>query len=237
MNKQMSTVLISMILILMIITIFIVLRFSGSIINSIAGNETKNKIDKNILNTTSANNNYTPNNYVTYTNTTEENRVTHNEIVYTNTIQNAIIIENTTVENNTTADYRNTVTPPPSGNEIKGRFANTGVIPGLHGGIQQAVITTDDVYELFLNQYNISRYIPGIDNYMSEEYFRRNNLGIIYIPLEEGQNFEIEKQGENNGTMYIDLKLNPSYSDNEKTNGMLVLVELEKITTNLQVTN
>jgi hypothetical protein len=72
---------------------------------------------------------------------------------------------------------------------------------------------------------------------MSEQFFRKNNLGIIYIPLEEGQNFEIEKQGESNGTIYINLKLNPSYSNREKTNGMLVLVELEKTTTNIQVTS
>ncbi len=247
MNKSMATTLISMILILMIITISIILKFSSSIIDNIAGNVTKNTIDKNILNTTSPDYNYTPNNHVAYTNTTSENNTnentsSHNEVAYTNSIQNVISVENTiTTHNNTTSnstvDYRNTVTPPPAENEIKGRFANTGVVPGLHSGIQQAVITTDDVYELFLNQYSISKYIPGIDNYMSEQFFRKNNLGIIYIPLEEGQNFEIEKQGESNGTIYINLKLNPSYSDNEKTNGMLVLVELEKTTTKLQVTS
>ena len=207
MNKSMATTLISMILILMIITISIILKFSSSIIDNIAGNVTKNTIDKNILNTTSPDYNYTPNNDVAYTNTTSENNTnentsSHNEVAYTNSI-----------------------------------FANTGVVPGLHGGIQQAVITTDDVYELFLNQYSISKYIPGIDSYMSEQFFRKNNLGIIYIPLEEGQNFEIEKQGESNGTIYINLKLNPSYSNREKTNGMLVLVELEKTTTNIQVTS
>lgn len=246
MNKSMATTLISMILVLMIITISIILKFSNSIIDNIAGNATKNTIDKNILNTTSPDYNYTPNNHVAYTNTSSENNTyentsSYNEVAYTNSMQNAITVENTVSYNNTTSnstvEYRNTVTTPPAENEIKGRFANTGVVPGLHGGIQQAVITTDDVYELFLNQYSISKYIPGIDSYMSEQFFRKNNLGIIYIPLEEGQNFEIEKQGESNGTIYINLKLNPSYSNSEKTNGMLVLVELEKTTTNLQVTS
>lgn len=116
-------------------------------------------------------------------------------------------------------------------------YANTGIIPGLDGSIQQVVITTDDVFESFLTQYNISRNISGITNYMSESFFRTNNLGIIYIPLEEGQTFEVEKQGESGGVLYINLKLNPSYTGEVKTGGMLVLIELGKNTTTLQVTS
>ena len=82
--------------------------------------------------------------------------------------------------------------------------------------------------------------LSKIDNYSKDRgiYDEAQEIPIDFGLLSDADiRSEIEKQGENNGTMYIDLKLNPSYSDNEKTNGMLVLVELEKITTNLQVTN
>ena len=242
MNKNTSTVLISMILILMIITIFVVLKIGGSVMSTLVGNNTKNTIDKNILNTTVAYDN-TSNNYVTNTisntttNTVQTN--TTNEVVYVNNVSNSISIENTSVQNtsvqNTAA--RNEVSQPTRDNEIKGMYANTGIIAGLNGSIQQAVITTDDVFESFLTQYNISRNISGISNYMSESFFRTNNLGIIYVPLENGQTFEIEKQGESGGVLYVNLRLNPPYTGNEKTGGMLVLIELNKNTTNLQVTS
>ena len=92
MNKNTSTVLISMILILMIITIFVVLKIGGSVMSTLVGNNTKNTIDKNILNTTVAYDN-TSNNYVTNTisntttNTVQTN--TTNEVVYVNNVSSS----------------------------------------------------------------------------------------------------------------------------------------------------
>ena len=237
MNKNTSTALISIIIILMIITISIVIKISGSVRSTLIGNNTK-KTDKNILNTTVAYEN-TSYNFVRNTASEEnqavvENVTTTNETIFSNNIQNSISVENTIVQNTV---VHNEVTPPPAENEIRGMYANTGIIPGLDGSIQQVVITTDDVFESFLTQYNISRNISGITNYMSESFFRTNNLGIIYIPLEEGQTFEVEKQGESGGVLYINLKLNPSYTGEVKTGGMLVLIELGKNTTTLQVTS
>lgn len=232
MNKHTSTVLISMILILMIITISIVIKISGSLRSTLVGNKAKNSIDKNILNTTV---NYDNSTYTYVGNTTTNTVVTNttNDVAYVNDVSNSIFVENTT-KNETVV---NEVNPPPIENDIRGMYANTGIIPGLDGNIQQAVITTDDVFESFLTQYNISRDIPGITNYMSESFFRTNNLGIIYIPLEDGQTFEVEKQGESGGYLYIYLRLNPQYTGNDITGGMLVLVELNKNTTYLQVTS
>ena len=236
MNKHTSTVLISIIIILMIITIGIVLKIGKNVLKTVAGNNTKN--NKTVVNTLVANNNDTNTtfeNYVYVTNTMPISNTTNvtNEIVYVNEIQsNTISVENIIVQN---MIEQNTVNPPPVTNEIKGVYANTGIIPGLHGTIQQAVITNNDIYTSFLTQYNISSTIPGISNYMNEEFFNSHNLGIIYIPLEQGQYFEIEKQGESGGTIFLNLVLNPNYTDNEKTNGMMVLIELEKNTTNLLI--
>ena len=218
----------------MIITISIVLKFSGSIIKNIAGNSTKNNIDKNILNTTVAYTNTSYNYVANTTNTVAQNNTVVNETVISNSVSNIISVENTVSQNNL---VQNTVTPPMDENEIRGLYVNTGIILSLGDSIQQAVITTDDVYTSFLTQFNVSRNLPGVSNYMSEDYFRTNNLGVIYIPLEDGQSFEIEKQGESGGTLYLNLILNPNYSGFDKTGGMLVLIEINKNTTTLQVSS
>ena len=233
MSKRSSIIIDLIILVIMGVAAGVVINLFESMKSTLIGNEnTTNKTAQyiqinEILNEAAANN--------LAENQVEANNVV-NEAVSQNTINPIENVVNIVEQQNVVNEIAVNTIPEEPANKINSQIVDTGVIANLGDNTSKLMISTYDIYSVFISTYVGNHNSEILNSYNNREYFASKNLGVIYVPLRNNQNFDVTELKIENNKLVATYRY-AGISDGPATRGYLILIETDKTVTDIEVIN
>lgn len=234
MSKKTSITIVIIILVIMGIAAGVVISLFDNMKSTILGKEnaTKNNtaqyIQINDVQNTAAENNLVENQVVA-------NNVV-NEIISQNTINPVENVVNIVEQQNVVNEAVVNTIPEQPVNRIVSQIVDTGVITNLGDNTSKLMISSYDVYSVFISTYVGNHNSEVLNSYNNREYFESKNLGVIYVPLRNNQNFDVSELKIENNKLVATYRY-AGISDGPATRGYLILIETDKTVTDIEVIN